>query len=180
MEPLVRASLVVRTLLRRGHGLALACALGAYVVEGGATAEPGVAQGAALATWLFLLAVRIPRKLRESGDAGVVLDFEIGALLAVAAEAGLLRLDGGLGGHLSPAVYVLVALVAAFSRPIAGVLVVAWVVALEAGIRVVTLHETDLGGFITHACFVGAFAVLNLVLLRAEVVRIRATARARV
>jgi two-component system cell cycle response regulator len=180
MEPLVRASLVLRTLLRRGHGLVLACALAAYVVQGGATAEPGVAQGAALAVWVLLLAVRIPRKLRESGDAGILLDFEIGALLAVAAEGGLLRLDGDLGGRFSPAVYVLVALVAAFSRPVAGVLVVAWVVALEAALRVVTLHETDLGGFATHACFVGAFAILNLVLLRAEVVRIRATARARV
>jgi diguanylate cyclase (GGDEF)-like protein len=180
MEPLVRASLVVRTLLRRGHGLGLACVLAAYVIEGGATGEPGVAQGVALATWLLLLALRIPRKMRESGDAGVLLDFEIGALLAVAAEAGLLRLDGGLGGRLSPAVYVLVALVAAFSRPLAGVLVVAWVVALEAAIRLVTLHETDLGGFVTHACFVGAFAILNLMLLRAEVIRIRATARARV
>ncbi len=83
-----------------------------------------------------LLALRIPRKLRESGDAGVLLDFEIGALLAVAAEAALLRFDGDLGGRFSPAVYVLVALVAAFSRPLAGVLVVVWVVALEAAIRI--------------------------------------------
>jgi diguanylate cyclase (GGDEF)-like protein len=180
MEPLVRASLAVRTLVRRGHAVALACGLAAYVIEGGATAEPGFVQYAALALWAVLLGVRIPRKLRESGDAGVRLDFEIGALLAVAAEAGLLRLDGDLQGRLSPAVYVLVALVAAFSRPLAGVLVVAWVVALEAAIRLVTLHENDLGGFVTHACFVGAFALLNLVLLRAEVVRIRATARARV
>jgi two-component system cell cycle response regulator len=180
MEPLVRASLVVRTLLRRGHGVALVCALGAYVVLGGATAEPGALQGAALAVWTLMLALRIPRKLRESGDAGMLLDFELGALLAVATEATLLRLDGGLGGRFSPAVYVLVALVAAFARPLAGVLVVAWVVALEATIRAVTLHETDFAGFATHACFVGAFAILNLALLRAEVVRIRATARARV
>jgi diguanylate cyclase (GGDEF)-like protein len=180
MEPLVRASLVVRTLMRRGHGFAVACALAAYVVLGGATAESGLGQWAALAAWALLLAVRIPRKLRESGDAGVLLDFEIGALLVVGAEAGLLRLDGDLGGRFSPAVYVLVALVAAFSRPAAGVLVVGWVIALEAAIRAITLHETDFGGFVTHACFVGAFAMLNLALLRAEVVRIRATARARV
>ena len=180
MEPLVRASLAVRTLVRRGHAVALACGLAAYVVEGGATAEAGFVQYAALALWAVLLGIRIPRKLRESGDAGVLLDFEIGALLAVAAEAGLLRLDGDLQGRMSPAVYVLVALVSAFSRPLAGVLVVGWVVALEAAIRLLTLHEKDLGGFLTHACFVGAFALLNLVLLRAEVVRIRATARARI
>jgi diguanylate cyclase (GGDEF)-like protein len=180
MDPLVRASLVVRTLLRRGHGLALTCALGAYVVAGGATAEFGAWQGVAIATWTLLLATRLPRKLRQAGDAGVILDLEIGALLAVALEALLLRFDSGLNGRFSPAVYVLVALVAAFSRPLAGVLVVGWVVALEGALRIVTLREADTSGFATHACFVGAFAVLNLALLRAEVVRIRATARARI
>src|SRR5258708_34823166 len=145
MEPLVRASLLARTMVRRGHGLALACALAAYLIAGGATSAAGPAQWAALATWASLLVVRIPRKLRESGDAGVRLDFEIGALLAVAAEAELLRPAGGLAGRFSPAVYVLVALVAAFSRPIAGVPVVAWVVALEAAIPVGTLPPAGLG-----------------------------------
>jgi len=180
MEPLVRASLTLRTLLRRGHGLLLACALGAYVVLGGATAEPGPAPWVALGTWVLLLALRLPRKLRDAGDGGILRDVEIGALLAVGLDAALLRYGGGLSGRFSPGVYVLVALVAAFARPLAGILVVGWVVALEAAVRLYTLHETDMTGFATHGCFVGAFALLNLALLRAEVVRIRATARARV
>ncbi|MGO9838103.1 MAG: diguanylate cyclase [Polyangiaceae bacterium] len=180
MEPLVVASLALRTLLRRGHGLLLACALGAYVVLGGATADFGPVPGVALATWVLLLAVRLPRKLRGTGDAGVLLDVEIGSLLAVGLDAALLRYGGGLSGRFSPGVYVLVALVAAFARPMAGILVVGWVIALEAALRLLTLHETDMTGFATHGCFVGAFALLNLALLRAEVVRIRSTARARV
>jgi hypothetical protein len=127
-----------------------------------------------------LLAVRVPRKLREAGDAGLLVDIEIGALLAVGLDAALLRCGGGLSGRFSPGVYVLVALVAAFARPLAGILVVGWVIALEAALRLVTLRETDMAGFATHGCFVGAFALLNLALLRAEVVRIRATARARI
>jgi diguanylate cyclase (GGDEF)-like protein len=127
-----------------------------------------------------LLALRLPRKLRDTGDAGVLLDVEIGALLAVGLDAALLRYGGGLSGRFSPGVYVLVALVAAFARPLAGILVVGWIIALEGALRLFTLHESDMSGFATHGCFVGAFALLNLALLRAEVVRIRATARARV
>jgi two-component system cell cycle response regulator len=180
MEPLVRASLTVRTLLRQGHGLLLSCGLAAYVVLGGAVADFGAAPAVALGVWAFLLGVRLPRKLRDTGDAGVLLDVEIGALLAVGLDAALLRYGGGLSGRFSPAVYVLVALVAAFARPLAGLLVAGWVVVLEAALRLFALHETAMTGFATHACFVGAFALLNLALLRTEVLRIRATARSRV
>ncbi len=86
----------------------------------------------------------------------------------------------GLDGSLSPAVYVLVAVVAAFARPLAGGVVVAWVVVLEAAIRRFTLGEDDGRTLGIHAAFVAAFALLNLAFLRAEVARIRATARARV
>ncbi|HTB73246.1 MAG TPA: sensor domain-containing diguanylate cyclase [Polyangiaceae bacterium] len=180
MEPLVRGFVAVRTFARRGHGLLAALGLGAYVVFGGATAEFGVEQGAALGIWALLLASRVRRKLRETSDAGLLLDVEVGSLLAVALEAALVRLDGGLSGRLSPALYVLVALVAAFARPLAGVFVVGWILALETGLRLTAPGPSELGGFATHAVFVATFALLNLTLLRAEVARIRVTARARV
>ncbi|HEY8091462.1 MAG TPA: sensor domain-containing diguanylate cyclase [Polyangiaceae bacterium] len=180
MEPLVRASLLVRTLLRRGHGLLVAFALAGFVVYGGAAGELGPSQVAALGVWALLLASRVSRKIRLTGDAPTLLDVEIGALLSVALEAALVRFDGGLSGRFSPALYVLVALVAAFARPGAGILVVAFLLALEAALRWLTLDDADPRGFATHACFVGAFALLNLALLRAEVARVRATASARV
>jgi diguanylate cyclase (GGDEF)-like protein len=180
MEPLVRAALAGRTLARKGHGVLLVCALGLYVALGGAKAEVGPVTVAAIAVWAVLLVPRVARKLRETNDAGLRLDFEIGALLTVALESALVRYDGGLSGHLSPALYVLVALVAAFARPLAGVLVVAWLLLLEAGLRLEGSGHADPSAFATHAGFVAAFALLNLTLLRAEVVRIRATARARV
>ena len=180
MEPLVRASLTLRTLLRRAHGSLLACGLAAFVVYGGAAGAPRVAQGIAVAVWAFLLASRVARKVRASEDAPLLVDVEIGALLSVALEAILVRYDGGLSGPYSPALYVLVALVAAFARPAAGIVVVTFLLGLEAALRLVTLDDADMNGFATHACFVGAFGLLNLALLRAEVARIRATARARV
>src|SRR5580698_9415823 len=180
MEPLVRAALAGRTLARKGHGVLLVCALGAYVALGGAQADVGPLTIAAIGVWTLLIVPRVARKLRETNEAGLRLDFEIGSLLTIALEAALVRYDGGLNGHLSPALYVLVALVAAFARPLAGVLVVAWLLVLEAGLRLEGGGHTDPTAFATHAGFVAAFALLNLTLLRAEVVRIRATARARV
>jgi two-component system cell cycle response regulator len=180
MEPLVRASLVLRMLLRRGHGFLIACALATYVVYGGAAGEVRPGLVVAVAVWALLLVSRLRRKLRVTGDAPTGLDVELGALLAVALEAALARFDGGLSGRFSPALYVLVALVAAFARPGAGILVVGFLLGLEAALRFLTFEELDTTGFTTHACFVGAFALLNLALLRAEVARVRATASARV
>ncbi len=177
---LVRALLAVRALLRHGYGLFTAAGLATYVVAGGAAGDVDAAKYVAAGVWVGLVASRAARKLRETGDAPLLLDVEIGALLAVALEGALLRYDGGLDGRFAPAIYVLVALVAAFARPFAGIVVVAWTIALEAALRFVTLGQADAGGFATHATFVGAFAVLNLALLRAEVARLRATARARV
>ena len=143
MDPLVGASLALRTLLRRGHGLLVACALAAYLVYGGAAGQAGPSQIAALVVWAVLLASRVRRKLRAVGDAPIVLDVEIGALLSVGLEAALVRFDGGLGGRFSPALYVLVALVAAFARPVAGMVVVAFLLGLEAALRLLTLDDAD-------------------------------------
>jgi two-component system cell cycle response regulator len=181
MDSLVRASLLVRRIARMGYGIALTCALAAYVVFfGGATAPLGPLPVVAGLVWAFLLVKRLRSKLRLTGDAKFVLDFELGALLAVGLDAALLRFDGTLSGRFSPATYVLVALVASFGRPAPGLAVVAWVVALDAAIRHKTLGETSWEALATQAGFACAFALLNLILLRAEVARIRVTARARV
>lgn len=180
MDSLVRASLLVRRIARLGYGLALTCALAGYVVLGGATAPFGTLPGIAAAMWALLLVKRLRAKLRLTGDAKFLLDFELGALLAVGLDAALLRFDGTLSGRFSPATYVLVALVASFGRPAPGLAVVAWVVALDAAIRHKTLGETSWEALATQGGFAFAFALLNLLLLRAEVARIRLTARSRV
>jgi hypothetical protein len=171
MGPLVRVSLAVRALARHGYGLFACAGLAAYLVAGGATGELGAPKYVAAGIWAVLVGARIARKLRETGDAPLLLDIEIGALLAVALQGALVRYDGGLDGRFAPAIYVLVALVAAFARPFAGIVVVAWTIGLEAALRFLTLDQLDTGSFATHATFVGAFAVLNLALLRAEEVR---------
>src|SRR3984885_8348104 len=180
MDSLVRASLLVRRGMRRGHGIALCVVLAGCVVAGYGTATLDVVSVLAVGTWILLLASRVHAKLTCPGEAPLGLDVELGMLLAVGLDAALLRFEGGLSGILSPAVYVLVALVAAFSRAAAGLAVVAWVVLLEAAIRRFTLHESGIGTLATHAGFVAAFALLNFAFLRAEVARIRMTARNKV
>jgi diguanylate cyclase (GGDEF)-like protein len=180
MDSLVRASLLFRRAMRRGYGIVSCVALGACVVAGYGSATVDSVSVIALATWILLLGWRVRAKLTIAGEAPLGLDVEIGMLLAVGLDAALLRFDGGLSGTLSPAVYVLVALVAAFSRAAAGLTVVAWIVLLEAAIRRFTLHESGIGTFATHAGFVAAFALLNFAFLRAEVARIRMTARNKV
>jgi diguanylate cyclase (GGDEF)-like protein len=180
MDPLVRASLFVRRTSRRAHALVLACALAAYVLTGGATAPMGPMLGAVVAVWLYLVASRLRAKLREPGDAPTLVDIELGALFAVALEAALLRFDGGLGGRLSPSVYALVAIVSAFARPGAALVVIVWTLGLEAAIRAFVLRDADLDALGFRAGFVFALAAINFAFVRAEVARIRATATARV
>jgi diguanylate cyclase (GGDEF)-like protein len=180
MDSLVRASLLFRRIFRMGYGIALTCGLAAYVVLGGATAPLGPLPVVLGIVWALLLVKRLRAKLRLTGDAKFGLDFELGALLAVGLDAALLRFDGTLSGRFSPATYVLVALVASFGRPAPGLAVVAWVVALDAAIRHKTLGESSWEALATQAGFAFAFALLNLLLLRAEVARIRITARGRV
>jgi two-component system, cell cycle response regulator len=181
MKPLVRASLGARRLLRLGCGLMATAAFAVYAVERAAPAGRSWLDCAVVGAWGLVLASRLRRRLRDSErDPTWLLDLEIGSLLTVLVEAVLVRFDGGLSGRFSPAIYVLVALVAAFARPSAGVVVVAWVLGLEATLRVASFHDSDVTGFVTHVCFVAAFAGLNLALLRAELARVRADARARV
>lgn len=180
MDSLLRATLLVRRLARGSIGFALTACLAAWIVMGGAKAPLGPYPIAVGLIGLVMLARRLRAKLRITGDAPFRVDFELGALLAVGLDAALLRYDGTLSGRFSPATYVLVALVASFGRPAPGLAVVAWVVGLDALIRWKTLGEPSLEAVATHAGFACAFALLNFLLLRAEVARIRVTARARV
>jgi two-component system, cell cycle response regulator len=180
MDRLVQLSLFLRRATRRATGLVATLALAAWVVLGGPFGPIGPGLVVACVMWGLLLARRLRARLGQTGDATLLADVELGALLSVGLDAALLRFEGGLSGAFSPAVYVLVALVASFARPAAGLVVVAWVVLLEALIRRITLGEQGFDALITHGAFVTAFALLNLAFLRAEVARIRATARGRV
>jgi diguanylate cyclase (GGDEF)-like protein len=179
MDRLVQASLLLRRIVRRGHGLALLGALATYVALGGANAPLGAVTVVAAFLWLFHLATRLARKVMQAGDAPLLVDVELGIALVIGLDAALLALEGSLSGLFSPAIYVLVALVATFARPVAGAIVMAFVVAFEAVIRFRLDPAMDLRALAPHAGFVLAFFGLQIVSTRAEIARVRVHARAR-
>lgn len=179
MDPLVRSALFVRRAFRRASGLALAALLASFVVLGGATA-PLIAIAPALVLWTALVASRVHRSMKKTVEVPALAELELGVLLTIMFEALLIRFDGKLGGAFSPALYVLVAFCTAYSSRTSGALVVAFVIAFEATLRHFTLHEANLEGLIPHAAFVIAFATLNLIFLRAQMVQVRNAARARI
>ncbi|HEX9295748.1 MAG TPA: sensor domain-containing diguanylate cyclase [Polyangiaceae bacterium] len=178
MELLVRVSLAVRRAARRGLGLATALALGAFDVADAQSPFDGPWLMAAAALWLAVLGWCCWPG-RRAGGAQVWSDVEVGALLVVAIYAALGRAEGGLSSPLYPLVYVLIAAVSAFARPLAAALVVGFLVLLEGWIRYAALAERTLLPLALHAAFIAMFAVLNLVFLRAEIARIRLRSRAR-
>jgi diguanylate cyclase (GGDEF)-like protein len=105
-------------------------------------------------------------------------EIEMGVLLVVATYGGLGRAEGGLSGPYYPLVYVLVAAVSAFARPLAAAIVLGVLVALEGSIRYAALAERSLLPLGVHAAFIAIFALMNLVFLRAEIARIRVRSRA--
>ncbi|MEO8876914.1 MAG: hypothetical protein ABI461_15070, partial [Polyangiaceae bacterium] len=172
MDPLVRSALFIRRAFRRASGLTLAALLGAFVVFNGANA-PLLVIVPALVLWTALVASRIRRKINRTAEVPALAEVELGVLLTIAFEGALLHFEGALGGAFSPALYVLVAFVTAYSTRAAGAIVVAFVIGFEALLRHYTLHETNLEGLIPHAAFVVAFAALNLIFLRAQMTHVR-------
>jgi diguanylate cyclase (GGDEF)-like protein len=176
MEALVRASVALRRIARRGLPIVAILALGAFWVVDAATPSGKSLLLAAAGVWGVLFGWSAVRRYRaKTGDGWS--DFELGGLGVVAVH-GVLTHAGGHAGPLYPIVYVLVALVCAFSRPVPAALVLAMLIVLEGAIRAV-LAERGLAPLLMHGAFIVTFAVLNLVFLRAEIARIRLRARSR-
>ncbi|WP_269324569.1 sensor domain-containing diguanylate cyclase [Chondromyces apiculatus] len=119
---------------------------------------------------------------RRGGAAGgALLDLEIGSLLVIAAVAAVLRLDGTLDGRAQAAVYVVIALVSAFARPVASIGVVLFAGALDVAVRWATGGSAGEFGWAAapHLGFMAVFAVLNAAVLRAELGRVRRASRGR-
>jgi two-component system, cell cycle response regulator len=177
MEALVRASIALRRAARRGVASAVILLLAILLIANAAAPVGQAVLVSGALAWASVLVSCAVRRLRAK-DADGWSDFELGAL-SVVATYGLLSRAGGLAGPLSPIIYVLVAVVSTFARPLPAALVLAMLVLLEGAIRYASLAERALTPLLIHGAFLATFAVLNLVFLRAEIARIRARARTR-
>ncbi|AUX48083.1 GAF/diguanylate cyclase [Sorangium cellulosum] len=177
MANLVLAVLTARRIARNAAPLACALALGGLVVLDAAGPLPPLAAAAAALVLLAALAHRARRRAAAI-EASALLDLEVGALLVIATFAAVLRLDGSLDGGAHAALYVVIALVSAFARPGASLLVALAAAALEIAVRAAaargapTLVEAARAAA-PHVGFMAVFSVLNAAVLRAEIGRVR-------
>ncbi|WP_433931359.1 diguanylate cyclase [Sorangium cellulosum] len=181
MANLVLAVLTARRLARNAAPLACALALAGLVVLDAAERLPPVAAAAALAVLVGVLVQRARRRAAAI-EASALLDLEVGALLVVATFAAVLRLDGSLDGDAHAGLYVVIALVSAFARPGASLLVALASAALEIAVRSVAARGAPslldaARAAAPHIGFMAVFSVLNAAVLRAEIGRVRKASR---
>jgi two-component system, cell cycle response regulator len=107
-------------------------------------------------------------------------DLEILLVTLVGAVGLSVRLDGGFDGPSYAGVYLVMGIAAAVARPAATVGGILGLAALEATGRTLGARHADLTPLFWHLAFSTVFAALNHVLLRAEIMRLRSKAKARV
>ncbi|WP_437975349.1 diguanylate cyclase [Sorangium sp. So ce295] len=184
MANLVLAVLTARRIARNAAPLACALALGALVVLDAAAPLPPLAAATALIVLLVALVQRARRRAAAI-EASALLDLEVGALLLVATFAAVLRLDGSLDGDAHAALYVVIALVSAFARPGASLLVAIAAAALEIAVRSAAAQRgapslLDVArAAAPHIGFMAVFSLLNATILRAELGRVRKASHTR-
>ncbi|CAN98567.1 putative membrane protein (GAF and GGDEF domain) [Sorangium cellulosum So ce56] len=187
MANLVLAVLTARRIARNAAPLACALALGALVVLDAAAPLPPLAAATALLVLLVALVQRARRRAAAI-EASALLDLEVGALLLVATFAAVLRLDGSLDGDAQAALYVVIALVSAFARPGASLLVAIAAAALEIAVRSAAAASGGSGApslldaaraAAPHIGFMAVFSLLNATILRAELGRVRKASHTR-
>lgn len=177
MEPLVVAVLSLRRAARKGVALAAIGGLSAYLAAAGSF-RGNVADAVAFGVFALVLARAVRARMKVTGEAPFLVDFEVGALAATMVLHVVARVDGSLDGRLSPAVFVLFALVAALARPGAAGTTLVYAIAYEAFVRKAITLE-GLAPLLPRAVFGAAFTALNVGFLRAEAARVRVLSRAK-
>lgn len=180
MDPLVRPALLLQQLGARAAGTGISVAAAAYLVHYAEHRQVAWHALAVAAGVVVSLGLRIVRRLgRLSPQATARLDFELFSHLVVVLFAVILHLPGRLDGPFYPMLYALVMIAAAFARPSAALGTVAFTVLTEAGLSVVALGKS-VDELWPHASLMGVFALLNLLVFRAEIARVRELSKRRI
>jgi two-component system cell cycle response regulator len=182
MDPVVRAALWLQRAIAKVTGSLLALGLGAYLVAWVANRPPELLSAGALGLYVISLASRLVKRLRgEFAEGGPRrLDAEILLHLFVGAYAIVLCLPGGLDGPWYALVYAVALLGGSFTGALTTAFAVAFAILLESALGVVTLGVLEPDRLVQHAALLGLFAALNLLVLRAELSRIKRLSRQRI
>jgi GAF domain len=126
---------------------------------------------------LVWLAARAYKRTASVLDDSRWLDVEIGALLMITAYAVAIHVDGSLDGRFYALIYVAVGVMSAFAKPSASMMVIALMMAFEAGVRQLAYGGLDPQKLLPHLGFAIVFGLLNTLSLRMEVARLRKASR---
>jgi diguanylate cyclase (GGDEF)-like protein len=153
----------------------------AALVASGALASPlGVMHAAVLAPVAVLLALAVREKIHAKTEASATIDIAVALYASSAAFVFVRATEPDLDGPLSATLYLLVALLSAFTRPSAAILAVVNLLAVEALVRHFRFASPGWESLALRAVLLSAFATINVLFLRAEVARVRRAARVRV
>jgi diguanylate cyclase (GGDEF)-like protein len=182
MDPVVRAALWLQRAVAKIAGSVLALALGAYLVVWVGNRLPEFLNAGVLGVFALSLGTRVLARARGGFAEGGArrLDAEILLLLLVGAYAVVLCLPGGLDGPSYALVYAIALLGGSFTGAFTTALAVAFAVLLEAALGVFSLGELELERLVQHAGLLALFASLSLVVLRAELARVKRVSRQRI
>ncbi len=178
MEVLVRAALSVRRALRAAQAPGVAVAIAALVAQGALAAPLGTVGAAVLAPCALLLAFAVHRKVRAR-EASLDTDVAVALYASSLAAALVFAYEPRLEGPLTASFYLLIALLAAFTKPQATAAAVIDLVATEALVRRARFGDPGVETLALRAALLSAFATINVLFLRAEVARVRRAGRAR-
>ncbi|MEW6254222.1 MAG: GAF domain-containing protein, partial [Planctomycetota bacterium] len=129
-----------------------------------------------------VLAAAVRGRLRAAsvGASVPLRESELGMLGSVGAIAFIAHIDGSLDGATYPLMFVGFVLTSVIARSSATAVTIGFAMALEAAIRFVAFKEENGWPLVMHGLYAAVFAVLGLLVLRAEVARIRSHSRSRV
>jgi len=176
MTALVQAALTLRRSARASLGHVAVVAFGLLVLLGPFRNREALGLEHALlgCAWLAVALTRGTSRVRAQGVARgtTAIDLEL-ALLMLPMAHGLLQMFGGLLGPFYPALYVLVAFVAAVAeRSVAGVFVLVSI-GYEAALFFITEGHSDPKPFALHAAFLTLFGLLSAIFTQVEITRVR-------
>jgi diguanylate cyclase (GGDEF)-like protein len=174
MDSLTAVLVSLRRGVRRALPAAVLLVLGGLVaVHAARPVEPSWFAG-------FIVAVLALVAVRAHGRAALVdparlraREIELGGLVAVAAYAAVVHVDGGVDGPTYPLVFLAIGVTSAFARPAVCLLVVLGMMAFEVALRFVFGGVVLPRAMLVHLGFALAFGLLHALSLRVEVARLR-------
>jgi two-component system, cell cycle response regulator len=179
MDPLVRLALNLQLGIGRSAGLGLSIGLAVYLVARQTYPISRLWDLVVLVVFASSLLLRIVQRFRFAHPEGTTrLDLELSTHLLFGSYAGLVLAGASLDSPYHGAVYLVLMLVAAFTRPPVAFGAIVYTVLLESGLELGASRTMLVSRLVPHAILAVLFCCLNLVVFRAEIARVRQLSRA--